>query len=105
MKVTRKSSGSKIVAATQRGASRLVADGVAVGEQVARQLSRVDTGFMQEHTVGSSDGKGTGKLESTAHYAFYNEFGTSKMSAQPFFRPGRDTAIRFIKKGMKIFSK
>lgn len=102
MRTSRRSVGHLIITATKRNAARVIAEAVAIGEQVAKRFSRVDTGYMQEHTTGESDGKGHGKLESTAPYAKYNEFGTSKMSAQPFFRPGRDAAILHIRKGMKI---
>jgi HK97 gp10 family phage protein len=102
MRTKRTSQGRKIFTATRRHAFDTIAEGVAVGEQVAKQLAAVDTGFMQEHTRGESDGQGKGKLESTAHYAKFVELGTSKMAAQPFFRPGDDAARQFIKANMRV---
>lgn len=108
MRTKRKSSGERILRATRQNAFKAVADGVAVGEQIARQRARVDTGYMQEHVVGESDGQGHGKLESDVSgesefpYDIANEFGTSKMAAQPFFRPGRDAAIQHIRGNMRI---
>ena len=109
MKTKRRSRGAQILAATERHAFDTVAEAVAVGEQVAKQLAAVDTGYMREHTMGESDGQGHGKLESDVTgrspgtpYNFFIEHGTSKMAARPFLRPGSDAARQYQREHMKI---
>lgn len=101
MKVTRKSRHAKIIAATERAAIRNIDEGVREGTQVMEQLCRVDTGYMKSRIVGKSE-NGHGMHENDTPYAKFNEFGTRKMGAQPFFRPGRDRTIEKIKSGMRI---
>jgi len=50
----------------------------------------VDTGFMAEH-IGVSEVSGEKLvIDSEAEYSGFVEFGTVKMSAQPFFMPPID---------------
>lgn len=61
-------------------------------EAVATQNVRVDTGHLKQsiavRIVKSGRDQVIGELSDNADYAAYNEFGTYKMSAQPFIRPG-----------------
>lgn len=103
MNTKRKSRGPQVLAVTQRNAFKVVAEAVAIGEQVAKQLARVDTGWMRDHTRGETDGQGHGLLEcyDTPH-GIYNEFGTSKMSAKPFMRPGSDAVVQYIRRNLRV---
>jgi len=80
----------------------IVMQAALVVEQEIRQRAPVDTGKL----VRSLDAKASRREASasatvqiersgpdgTEHYAIFNEFGTSKMRAQPFFRPGVEAA-------------
>lgn len=63
--------------------------GAYVLEAGAKRRAPVDTGFLR---ASGSSNKTTGGAEVvfTANYAYYQEFGTSKMPAQPFVRPTID---------------
>jgi HK97 gp10 family phage protein len=45
----------------------------------------------------------TGQINSTSGYGGYIETGTSKMEAQPYFRPALDRHIDKLPKGMKAY--
>lgn len=62
------------------------------GVEVAQDNARVDTGWMRDNVDYYIDGT-TLTLECDVDYAEYNEYGTYKMSAQPFMRPGLDTLV------------
>lgn len=52
-------------------------------------LARVDTGAMRASTSVDLDADGLGfEAGPTVSYAPYNEYGTSRMSPQPFVIPG-----------------
>ncbi len=53
----------------------------------AREYAAVKTGYMRDHTVAKKTGEGTAEVVSTAPYAEFQEFGTYKMAARPFFTP------------------
>lgn len=61
----------------------------------ARQLAPVDTGRLRssiQYEVGR-DGRGiVGRIGTNVHYAKHVEFGTRRMRAQPFLRPGLSAA-------------
>jgi|GEM_PF-5147212 len=102
MKVTRKSRHQKILTATRRRAHIAIDKGVRAGLEVMNQRAPVRTGYLRSRNSGETDGQGHGKHENDTPYAFFQEFGTSRMAAQSFFRPGRDRARRVIKQEMKI---
>jgi HK97 gp10 family phage protein len=54
-------------------------------------LVPVDTGELRDSIDYNVEADGSLNFEATAEYAGYVEFGTSKMSAQPFFMPPLDT--------------
>jgi hypothetical protein len=85
-----------ITALLNRHARAAVALALQQGEAVARALARVDTGRMRDavaSTVTSPDPLTVvGLLYDPVEYAIHNEFGTSRVSAQPFIRPGGDAA-------------
>jgi HK97 gp10 family phage protein len=62
----------------------------------AQSLARVKTGYMRQNIQPTSitvTGWGvTGVLTSSAEYSSFNEYGTFKMSAQPFMLPAQRIA-------------
>lgn len=82
-------------------------------EAVATQNVRVDTGHLKQSIavkiVKSNRGQVVGELSDNADYAAYNEFGTYKMSAQPFIRPGvaagRNLFLQAVRKALEDSAK
>ena len=69
-------------------------------EAAAKTLSPVDTGNLRgsiTHEVNPDNAK----VGTNVEYSPYVEYGTSKMSAQPYLRPALDNNIEAIKKKMK----
>lgn len=66
----------------------------------SKSLAAVDTGYMRDHiNTQPTESHGdviTGSYESEAPYGGYVEFGTRKMSAQPYMRPGTKQAESFF---------
>ena len=56
----------------------------------ARRRSRFLTGLQRLSIEAVGLGDGGARWGTDVPYAVYNEFGTSKMSAQPFVRPSAD---------------
>lgn len=61
-------------------------------QEVSKRNARVDTGYMRNNIdidyIKASGSKVTGRYVARADYSSYNEYGTYKMSAQPFIRVG-----------------
>lgn len=58
----------------------------------AKYFAPIDTGYLRDHITGRiiSKARGVviiGRIRSSASYSIYNEFGTSKMEANPFMMP------------------
>lgn len=56
----------------------------------AKKLAPFRTGFLRDHITGSVKRRRSfveGRILSSADYSIYQEFGTSRHSAQPFMRP------------------
>ncbi len=66
----------------------------------SKRLARVDTGYMRNNIIADPVKKNknsvVGTYTSRADYSSYNEYGTYKMSAQPFMRPGAIAATPFF---------
>jgi HK97 gp10 family phage protein len=62
------------------------------GVQGARRRARVDTGAMRDGINVAPLPEGGARVESPVDHSAYNEYGTSRMSAQPFMRPSMDAA-------------
>lgn len=115
MKVTRKSSLRQIISATERQAAKAVTAGVEEAEIVMNQLVPVDDGNLQSTIEKNDDGNGKASIKAGGQskknpevfvdYEMHVEFGTVKMAAQPFFRPGVDAGRRKMKSEMKIVDK
>ena len=69
-------------------------------EAAAKNLSPVDTGNLRgsiTHEINPDHAK----VGTNVEYAPYVEYGTSKMSAQPYLRPGLDSNKAAINQHMK----
>jgi len=64
-------------------------------EDHARSLVRVRTGFLRSTIYHKATGLVL-DFGATADYASYNEFGTRRMSPQPFIRPALDAGSQKI---------
>ena len=64
---------------------------------IAYDLCPVDTGELISSIDGSTDGE-TVEVYADADYAQYVEYGTSKMEAQPYFRPALASAFEIAKR-------
>lgn len=80
----------------------IVMQAALIVEEEIRQRAPVDTGELVRSLDAKADRRMASAsatvqiersgLDGTEHYAIFNEFGTSKMPAQPFFRPGIEAA-------------
>jgi len=64
-------------------------------KDIARSLVRVRTGYLQSTIYYAANGMVL-EFGATADYASYNEFGTWRMSPQPFIRPALDQSSQKI---------
>ncbi len=72
---------AKAEAATAKAAQDMVA--------IAQSRARIDTGYMK----GAINAQGSSlewNVHSPAEYSVYNEYGTSRMGAQPFMSPAAE---------------
>lgn len=71
----------------------------------SKRLARVDTGYMKNNIipdpVHTNNGTVVGSYTARAEYSSFNEYGTYKMSAQPFMRPGVQAETSFFYKAVK----
>ena len=78
---------------------------LAKAQQVSKGQARVRTGYMRANIlidgIKTSGGTVTGTYESKADYSSFNEYGTYKMSAKPFMRPGVSAATPFFYQRVK----
>jgi HK97 gp10 family phage protein len=81
-------------------ATAAVTKTVADIESGAKSMARVDTGNMRSSIQGQAGGL-TGRVNAGAEYSIYNEYGTSKMSAQPFMTPAAEAAFPGFVSAMK----
>lgn len=71
----------------------------------ATSLVPVDTGYLQSSIHAEANGL-SAEFFADAGYAQYVEYGTWKMSAQPFFQPALDEAISvFISEAMQALTR
>lgn len=81
----------QIMARTRPLAMAAVAKTVQDIETGAKSRAPVDTGNLRNSIQGSVGGL-SGQVSVGAHYGIYVEFGTYKMSAQPYFIPAVEAA-------------
>ena len=70
-------------------------------KDIARSLVRVRTGYLQSTIYYTANGMGL-EFGATADYASYNEFGTWRMSPQPFIRPALDQSSQKILDAIRL---
>jgi len=70
-------------------------------EDHAKSLVRVRTGFLRSTIYHKATGLVL-DFGATADYASYNEFGTSRMSAQPFMRPALDASEQRLLDAIRV---
>ncbi len=70
-------------------------------KDIARSLVRVRTGFLQSTIYYMAKGMLL-EFGATADYASYNEFGTPRMSAQPFMRPALDVSEQRLLDAIRV---
>jgi len=58
-------------------------------EAIAKSLARVDTGYMKG-AINAHGSSLSWNVHSPAEYSIFNEYGTSRMSAQPFMTPAAE---------------
>jgi HK97 gp10 family phage protein len=70
-------------------------------EDHAKSLVRVRTGFLRSTIYHKATGLVL-DFGATADYASYNEFGTPRMSAQPFMRPALDASEQRLLDAIRV---
>lgn len=73
-----------------------IAEGIA---KRAKELAPEDTGFLKSSIYAESISDTEAVVKADAYYSGYVEYGTSKMSAQPYMRPAVDE-YRVLGKGI-----
>jgi HK97 gp10 family phage protein len=73
-------------------------------QATAKQLAPKDTGIL-EGSIRTSTFKSSGVVYTNTEYAPYQEFGTSKMKAQPFMIPAMKLNDKWIKDLFKNYLK
>ncbi len=111
MRTSRRSNGNNIIANTKAQAARAISEGVKAGHDLMMRLVAVDKGDLKSTTTMEDDGAGHASLATggqsnisdryVSHH-IYIEYGTRKMGAQPYYRPGIDLAKQEVKARMKI---
>lgn len=64
----------------------------------AKAYAPVDTGYLRDHIERQGD-----TVVSLASYSTYQEYGTSRMQAQPFMRPAIQTAVPGVPRAFSGF--
>lgn len=85
-------------------AHRLVSQGSVSGKghvpSAPGQPPHRDTGNLQAHMEATNPKPLVGRFTSSADYAAFLEFGTSKMAERPHIRPARDAVLPIIEREM-----
>ena len=77
----------QIIVASEAGVRMAVRKAEANIERRAKSKSRVDTGNMRGGWQHRAQGSFEGAVFNLVSYTVHNEYGTSKMPAQPMLRP------------------
>lgn len=72
-------------------------------EEQAKATCPVDTGYLREHIGYQADAGGC-EIWSDAPYSAYQEYGTSRMSAQPYFEAALVDAYNGVEGGMRALA-
>ena len=82
------------------GLSEVVKETALRIEGRAKQLAPVDTGFLRNSIMTNAEGLLTYTVNVGAEYGIHVEYGTYKMSAQPYLRPAVNYAKPHFEKGI-----
>lgn len=82
-----------LAAATAPGLAAVSLRKASAGAAAAAGFSRVDTGAMRAGWHPEPLGVNGARVMSGPAYTIYNEYGTSRMSAQPMARPSMPIAL------------
>ena len=90
-----------ITKASGPGLQAALMEGGKLIESACKQQAPVDTGRLRASITTAAAGEDSVIVAPHVDYAMYQEFGTYKMAAQPFMKPGfessRDAALAHIK--------
>lgn len=90
--------GAQIAAEIRAAALAETKDAQAYGVALAKQFVPIDTGELRDsikaERVVANQYVLRGDITANTVYALYVEFGTYKMSAQPYLRPAADLAFK-----------
>ncbi|HEL1011795.1 phage protein, HK97 gp10 family [Streptococcus dysgalactiae subsp. dysgalactiae] len=64
----------------------------------AQRIAPYDTGFLHDEIYAHYPGKACAEIVSNAGYSGFLEYGTRKMSAQPFLRPAIESILPDLEK-------
>lgn len=81
-----------LAAATAPGLLAVSMRKATAGATAAKTLARVDTGEMRAGIHAEPLAPTGARVTGTSDHDIYNEYGTSRMSAKPMFRPSMDAA-------------
>ena len=113
MKVVRFNKGSKVLARRRKDILKAHSAGVREGHQTMVRLCPVDKGDLLSTTTLEDDNAGhaaigtggaSGISEMYVNHHVYIEWGTRKMAAQPYFRPGIDAAKQAVRRRFRAIS-
>lgn len=94
----------EIIAGMRAKAEAAVARAVQDAETLAKVNAPVDTGALRNSIMGEADGL-EGAIYTGIEYSVYQEFGTYKMPAHPFFTPAIEgVAGQFARDMQDIFN-
>ncbi len=110
MKTKRITKGRLLLPKRKALAARTITQGVKAGQEAALRLCPVDKGDLASTITIEDDGAGHASLgtggqsnasDMKVNHHVYIEYGTSKMGAQPNYRPGVETAKAHIRSQMR----
>lgn len=107
MKVHRRTTGNKLLARRKKQIFQATTVGVRDGHQDMARRCPVDQGDLRSTTTMEDDEAGHASLgtggksnisDRHVSHHIYIEYGTRKMAAQPYYRPGLDTAKQSLRR-------
>lgn len=97
---TRKNDIRELSARAQKKTKEIVFADAKASQEDARSRARVDTGEMREGLTAQMLGPYEYELSGKAEHTVYNEYGTSKMPAQPMITPSVEAAAVRLPKAL-----
>lgn len=97
---TRKNDIDDLSRRAQQRVKAIIADDAQITKTDAQARSRVDTGEMRAGWTAFNTDPWTYELSNKVEHAIYNEFGTSRMSAQPMLTPSIENAAQRLPKAL-----